>query len=135
MTEHEFEAAGWQKVAPKGHSGMVGPFWTKRDNGVRLVCLKAEERHCNSHLGTVHGGVLMTFADVGLGFGVVDALGAPKCATADLQIQFLSTAKVGEVMTCEAQLMRQTKDLVFMRGVVSVQDRPIVAVSGIWKIL
>lgn len=135
MTEHEFEAAGWQKIAPKGHSGIVGPFWTKQSDGISVVALKAEERHCNSHLGTVHGGVLMTFADVGLGFSVVNTLGSPKCVTADLQIQFLSTAKVGEVMTCEAQVLRQTKELVFMRGTVSVHDKIIVAASGIWKIL
>lgn len=128
------EDAGWQRLVTDGHTGVVGPFWMRGENQTREVGLVAEARHCNSHLGTVHGGVLMTFSDVGMGLGVVDALGAPKCATADLHIQFISAAKLGDFLICKPELIRATKSMVFMRGVISVDEMIVAAMNGIWKV-
>lgn len=129
------EESGWKTFATDGHTGLIGPFWTRGERRDREIGLIAEPRHCNAHLGTVHGGVLMTFSDVGMGLRVVDELGAPKCATTDLKIQFISAGKVGEFLVCRPEVMRSTQSMVFMRGTICVDERIVAAMNGIWRVL
>ena len=136
MDSQKLESEGWAKLSPGGFSGMVGPFWKKVDNDKLEVGLIAEDRHCNNHISTVHGGVLLAFSDVSLGLGVVEALGSPSCVTTQIQLQFIATAKVGELIVCTPEVIRKSKELVFMRGLLRTADNKIVAsADGIWKII
>jgi uncharacterized protein (TIGR00369 family) len=135
MDASTLEAAGWQSLSPEGHTGLIGPFWLKGKGKDRQVGLIAEARHCNNHIGSVHGGVLMTLSDVGMGLGVVDELGGLNCLTAELQIQFVATAKLGEFLVCKPELVRNAKSMLFMRGLIMVEGRIIASISGIWKAL
>jgi acyl-coenzyme A thioesterase PaaI-like protein len=121
-------------MVPGGFSGTVGALWLHHEGSQRVVGFFSEERHCNNHLGTVHGGVLMTFADIGLGVAVVDALGGPYCATAQLQIQFVATAPTGAFIICRPEIVRRTSQLFFMRGLITVDDRTVASADGIWKV-
>lgn len=135
MNDKSLIAEGWATLTTTGFTGLIGPFWTKGKGPDRQVGLIADERHCNSHLGSVHGGVLMTFSDVGLGFGVVDELGGPCCATAQIQLQFVSSARVGDLLICKPELIRRSKELVFMRGLICVEDKVVASADGIWKVI
>ena len=129
-------AAGWECLEVGGFTGLVGPFWRHRDeNGAPSIGLIIEERHCNLHLGTLHGGVVMTFADIALGSGVSHALGHSRCATASLQTQFVAVARVGQLLTCKAEVVRASKQLVFVRGLVIADERIIANADGIWKVM
>lgn len=135
VTEEQLIADGWSKVDPGGYTSVAGPFWLRTDeDGERSVGVLIEERHTNNHMGTVHGGVVMAFADIALGVAVSGALGHTKCATMNLSTQFVATAKVGEFMTCKAEVVRSTKQIVFVRGILKVEDRAISNVDGIWKV-
>ena len=96
--------------------------------------LVLRDHHANSHMGTVHGGVVMTFADNAMGVGVVDAIGGQNCSTVSLQTQFVASAKVGEFLTCEPEVVRKTRNMVFVRGLVKSDDRVVATVDGIFKI-
>ena len=60
---------GWTPLDAGGFTGLAGPFWTRGSGAERVVGFVAEARHGNGHLDTVHGGALMTFADIALGCG------------------------------------------------------------------
>jgi acyl-coenzyme A thioesterase PaaI-like protein len=135
MTPAELQAAGWTAREYEGFTGELGSIWVSGTGVDRAVGFFVEERHTNNHLGTCHGGALMTFADVALGFGVVDALGAVNCATAQLQTYFVSAAKVGEFVSCRPELVRRTAQLIFIRGLVCVGDKTVASADGIWKVL
>ncbi|MBU6266333.1 MAG: PaaI family thioesterase [Sphingomonadales bacterium] len=135
MTDAEFEAAGWQKLPGTHFNAAAGPHWLRRDAHGPVVGLFTLEHHSNGHLGTVHGGCLMTFADVALGVRVVEAIGEPMCATSQLSYAFAGSARCGQLVTCRPELVRKTSALVFVRGVIRADDKTIGSAEGIFSIL
>jgi len=129
-------ADGWTRPEVGGFSALAGPYWVRRDDrGRRSLGLLVERRHCNSHIETLHGGVLMSFTDLGLGLAVADELGGQGFVTASLQVQFIGMARVGEFITCRPELVRAGRQLAFVRGLVQADDRTVASAEGIWKIL
>lgn len=128
--------AGWKRLRPDGYPALIGPFWFRRDaegSGFRYG-FTAEARHLNMG-GVVHGGMLMSFADDVLGMTVWEAAGRKPCTTVQLSTQFIAPVKLGEFVEGKAEVLRTTRSVVFVRGLVAVGDRTIVHADGIWKIL
>ena len=128
---------GWECLDVDGFTGIVDPFWRRHEEDGVVMGLLLREDHTNNHLGTVHGGVVMTFADIGLGSGVAEVMGAERfrCVTTSLQTQFISTAKVGEFIYCQPEVVRQNKQVIFVRGLIKTGDKTIASVEGIWSVL
>lgn len=134
MTPETLETEGWRCLDAAGFTGTVGPFWLLDQGEERTTGLFIEERHCNQY-GTIHGGVVTTFADIALGSGVAALLGDQRfnCVTASLQAQFISVAHVGEFISCKPEVLRRTKQMLFVRGLITVGERVIASADGIWK--
>ena len=135
MEESALIEAGWDKRELGGFTGLAGPFWLRGEGIDREVGLLVEPKHCNNHLGTIHGGLVSTFADIGLGIGVSGAIGGTHCVTLQLQLYFVSTARVGEFVQVKPELVRQTKQIVFVRGLIRTGERTIANADGIWKVI
>lgn len=135
LTEHDLQASGWQSYDAPGFTGELGALWTFRDGDQVMVAMTTSQRHCNHLANTIHGGVLMTFADNALGTAVVHSLGAALCSTVSLQTQFVSPGKVGEVLWCQPEVVRKGRRLVFVRGLICAGDRTVATADGIWNIL
>lgn len=129
------EADGWTCLSGVQFHEAAGPYWVRDDGSGRIVGLLGEEQHGNGHVGTIHGGVLMTFADIALGMGVVDAARTRDCVTLQLQLQFTAAAPIGSFLTCRPELVRQTSQIVFMRGLIMAGERTIASADGLWKLL
>jgi acyl-coenzyme A thioesterase PaaI-like protein len=138
-TDHaSLKAAGWTPVEPVGFSGAIGSFWLSGSGLVveTTVGFIAEPSHSNGYLDIVHGGALMTFADIALGLGVVNAIGrSSRSVTASLQTQFVAAGHIGDFITCRPEIIRQSASLVFVRGLLCVGEKTIASAEGIWKIL
>ncbi len=82
----------------------------------------------HSNLGDlVHGGAILTFIDMAMfagGYAAGANLGPS--VTLDLSAQFLSGAQLGLPLDCSVELLRESKRLAVMRGLVE-QDGEIVA--------
>lgn len=131
-----FAADGWRKYdAPHGFTGTVTPFWYREVEGVLTLGLIVEARHCNEHLGTMHGGALMTFADVVGGFAASRALGHQRNATIQLQTHFTAVSREGDFIHCIPEVIRQTRDILFIRGTIRTDERVVTSFDGIWKVL
>jgi uncharacterized protein (TIGR00369 family) len=127
-------AAGWKPIPSDGYPALIGPFLTRREDGGRRYGFVAEARHINLG-GVVHGGMLMSFADDVLGMTVWEAAGRKPCTTVQLNTQFIAPVKRGEFVEGRAEVMRATRTVVFVRGMLTVGDRTIVHADGVWKIL
>ena len=134
MDAETLDAEGWATLDTRGFTGLVGGFRTRRIADRREVGFVVAAQHAN-HIGTCHGGMLMTLADNALGFAVMEAIGGLGCATAQLQIQFVAAARLGDFVVCRPELIRRSNALVFLRALISVGDRTIASADGIWKIL
>ncbi len=135
MDSATLEAEGWRLLPTKNYSAAIGATWMKGEPGSRTVGWPTDHRCDNDHGGMVHGGSLMTFADIALGCAVADAAGSGYIVTAQLQYQFVAAAAVGSFITCEPEVVRKTSQLVFVRGLFKSDGRTIGSADGIWKVL
>jgi acyl-coenzyme A thioesterase 13 len=46
---------------------MLGPFFYRRSENAFVIGLRVEDKHTNAR-GTAHGGLLLTLADIALGY-------------------------------------------------------------------
>src|SRR3546814_15333454 len=76
-----------------------------------------DQRHLNI-VGTLHGGFLMAIVDHALfagpmALGIEDAAGG---VTIDASVQFLAPAKDGRTLEAVVDVLRETRRMMFMRG-------------------
>jgi uncharacterized protein (TIGR00369 family) len=135
LSEQDLRTSGWEGYDAPGFTGEVGTLWTRREGDRVAVAMVTGQRHQNHLANTVHGGVLMTFADNALGTAVVHSLGAVLCSTVSLQTQFVSPGKIGEVLWCQPEVVRKGRRLVFVRGLICAGERVVATADGIWNIL
>lgn len=128
-------AEGWERLPTREFSAVIGETWLKGEKGSRTVCLLADDRAQNDHMGIIHGGALMTFADIAFGCAAADELGGTHCVTAQLQYHFVAASRPGEMITCEPEVVRRTSQMVFVRGLVKSGDRTIGSGDAIFKVL
>ncbi len=86
------------------------------------------QRHHANNFGGVHGGATLGFADVSLfaTMYIVRGIDAGRSATVDLSAQFIGTGTTSKPLDAVVQLLRETRRLAFLRGLV-VQDDAIIA--------
>ncbi len=119
---------------PEGYPALIGPFFARREGEGWRYGFLAEPRHRNMG-GVVHGGMLMSFADDVLGITVWAAAGRKPCTTVQLNTHFIAPARVGDFVEGRAEVLRATRSVVFVRGVLTVGERTIAHADGVWKIL
>ena len=125
---------GWVEQPTKAFGTHVGPFY-RRDSatGGRMGFL-ADDRHGNKR-GVVHGGMLATAFDVALGNASWAASEGRPAATVQLAVQYVGALQLGEFATVRPEVVRATRSLVFIRGVMTAGDRVVATADGVWKIL
>jgi acyl-coenzyme A thioesterase PaaI-like protein len=125
---------GWRMMRGGAMPAGIGFPWAKRvDDRWHYGMLTAVE-HANPQ-GALHGGILMTFADHGLSMLAWEAAQRAPCSTIQLNTHFLAAVEPGDFVELHGEVTRATKGLVFVRGVLSVGDRDVAAVDGIWRVL
>jgi uncharacterized protein (TIGR00369 family) len=112
----------------------VGPAFCRGEKGARRYAFRPEQHHCNLR-GVVHGGMLMTLADMTLGQAVWDATDNAPSVTLNMQTQFLKPANAGDWIEVVPELTRRTRSMVFMRGDFTVNDEIVMTVQSVWKLL
>ncbi len=113
-----------------------GPLYVKKLNPGIVLGFRVEPRHCNP-MGICHGGMIATFCDMLLPISahyLSADLARRFLPTINLQIDYLAASPKGAWVQGEAQLLRSTRSLVFMQGVVSADGQPVARASGIFKI-
>lgn len=135
MTDAELESAGWRKLPTRNFSATIGPAWLRGEKGAREVGLVTMPEVANDHMGIVHGGALMTFADIALGLAAAEALGGAGMATAQLQFHFTAAAPIGVLLTCKPELVRQTSQLIFVRGLFEAGGKTVGMADAMFKVL
>ena len=135
ITEASLLAEGWSRIPTGAFSSSIGPSFARDDEGKIRVGVLVGPDTANENIGIVHGGAILTFADIAMGYAVAQALGNAHCATAQLQYQFAGAARLGEFIICEPEIVRKTSQLVFARGLMRIDQRTIGAADAIFKVL
>ena len=113
-----------------------GPLYTRRTDAGMQMGFRVEPRHCNP-MGNLHGGMMATFCDMLLPMSamVLDkTLDGHFLPTINLQVDYLGPAPLGAWVQGEAQVLRVTRSMVFMQGLVHADSAPAARTSGIFKL-
>jgi uncharacterized protein (TIGR00369 family) len=125
---------GFGIVETTGFIHLIGPLWQRAVGADLEFALVAQDKHHNRR-GLVQGGVLMTFADRTCGMTARHVTGKQTMATIQLDVHFVESGKIGEILISRPRVVRATRSLIFVNTEVTVEKRCIAMASGVFKIL
>ena len=126
---------GAENISRGGFNLHAGPIYRLPDDGaVRRFALPVLGKHMNGG-GSVHGGLLMTFADISMSQTTRAVTGAPGANTVARTCDFVGPGKLGETLECRVRVTRQTRTMVFLSAYIVADKQPDAVATGLWKIV
>lgn len=113
----------------------TGPyFYRSLEKGFK-VGMRITEKHTNAS-GTMHGGLIATLADVSLGYVTATSNEPPlRMMTANLSIDFVGTAKLGEWVEAGVDVIKTGTRLAFASALISAEGRPVARASAVFAVM
>lgn len=133
LTNAGLMAEGWRELRSTGFTLSIGQVLFRTDRGGLEGGFLADGNIDNGNADLVHGGALMTFADIVMGFAAARASNNAYCVTVQMSYQFVGTARIGDFVTCAPEIVRKTSSLVFIRALIRSRDRDIGTVDALFK--
>ena len=121
----------WQLKDQSRYNGFLGKLLVRREGDTARLRMMPECKHTNLQ-DAIHGGTTLGFIDVALFaasrmFGLIAAGSA---VTLDLSTQFIGSGRADIALDAEVELLRQTRRLIFMRGLVVQGETKVAAFAG-----
>lgn len=114
------------------------PIYSRRDAGEAVVLgLRAAEPHVNGR-GFVHGGLIATLADNAMGLSCIEAAGDDAyrgLLTANLAIDYLGVAKVGQWLEFATSFTKLGKSLAFAQCFVTADGKPCARANATFSVV
>jgi acyl-coenzyme A thioesterase 13 len=126
--------AGWNTWSAGGdpYETAIGPFCYRLDDGRVRCAFEPRREHLNGG-GAIHGGALMSFADFALFCIAHKELAGAKAVTLTCNSEFLKAGVTGHIVEAHGEVLRDTRTLIFVRGLVTQLSHPLLAFSGTLK--
>ena len=123
----------WETSDPSRFNDFVLGRQILRTEGQDSCRLRMQPRHMNTNTANnVHGGVILSLADVAMfaAVYVLRGIDAGKSVTVDLATQFIGAASPAKPLDAIAELLRETRRLAFLRGLIVQDDACVASFSG-----
>jgi uncharacterized protein (TIGR00369 family) len=121
----------WRLRDTTRYNAFLGPLLVRMEGNAARVRMLPLRQHTNLQ-DSIHGGTTMGFADVAL-FAAARMMGlieAGSAVTLDMSFQFIGTGRPDVHLDAEVDLLRETRRLIFMRGLVVQGEARLAAFSG-----
>ena len=124
----------WPDIPEGSFAAATGKMLFRPDGpGRGLVRMFPTEAHMNMG-GSIHGGAAMSFIDMALfGGGRCAGMSQGHYVTLDMTTHFLARGKAGVPLDAHVELIRQTRSLAFLQGVVRQEGEPCYSFTGTLK--
>ncbi|MDQ3246922.1 MAG: PaaI family thioesterase [Pseudomonadota bacterium] len=124
----------WGEFPRRSFAGTTGKLLFKPDGEGRAICrIFPSERHMNMG-GSIHGGAVMSFIDMALfAGGRCAGMAEGHYVTLDLTTHFIGRGQPGLPLDAHVELVRQTRSLVFLQGVVRQDGEVCYSFTGTLK--
>ncbi len=110
----------------------TGPFYCRRENERLIVGLRILEKHVNAR-GFAHGGLLMTLADIALGYSLAYREEPPASfVTANLSADFAGSARLGDWVEAHVDIQKSGSRLAFANAYLTVDGQRILRASAVF---
>ena len=83
--------------------------------------------------GITHGGFLAGIIDAGSGTAVHRASGKQVCVTISLDVKFIGSSGLGDLIIGDVEIQKITNSLVFMRCKLTSNKKMLAIGTGVWK--
>ena len=124
---------GWVLQShPQTFSAHAGPFYFRDKGPTPGVGFFAEPHHANLG-GIVHGGALMTLADMSLWDICRRVEGNFRAVTVTLNSEFLAPGPVGAFIEASGEMTKAGRSYLFARGLVTAEGKSLLSFSGTLK--
>jgi uncharacterized protein (TIGR00369 family) len=113
---------------------LLGPIYAK-GSGLQLeLGLLTDSRHANG-LGTLHGGVLATLADVGMDYAMAFSCDPPQpLITASMTLDYLGAVKMNEWLQVRLEYSKKGRQLAFAAVSLHVGERTVARASAVFAV-
>jgi len=109
----------------------IGPFFFTMEGERPHTAFRAAAHHCNGH-DSVHGGVLMAFADYTLCLGA-NGGESESVVTVSCNSEFTAPAFKGALIHGRGEVVRRGASMVFVRCELMVEDSVVLMASAVIK--
>ena len=127
------------KELPANSSGfhpfgdLIGLQFVKCEGGQSQCVLKVDQRLLNPHK-VVHGGVLYSMADTGMGGAVYTVMEKDQlCATIEIKITYFKAVKEGSLI-CDTRIVSRGKRVAALESEITCDGRLVAKASGTYSI-
>jgi uncharacterized protein (TIGR00369 family) len=114
------------------NEAVLGPLLLRAEGADHCrMRLRPRRLHTNN-VGNIHGAVTLGLIDIALfaAMHVLRGVGAAGSATVDLSAQFIGAGDPGKHLDCVVEVLRETRRLGFLRGLVVQDETRVAAFSG-----
>jgi len=112
---------------------LIGLSFSQCEKGYSRCALQVTERLLNPH-GVLHGGVVYSLADTGMGGALYTDLDEDEsCATVEISIVYFAPVTSG-TLTCETKLIRRGKTTAVLESEVENDGRLVAKALGTYSI-
>jgi len=111
----------------------IGPFFFYMDGDQPRTAFRVREQNCNAH-NTVHGGVLMAFADYTLCMGANGGENE-SVLTVSLNSEFTAPGQNGDLILGHCEVIRRGRSIVFVRCRLTANGETVLMASAVVKML
>jgi acyl-coenzyme A thioesterase 13 len=127
--------AGWLSwgAGADPYETLLGPFCFRFEDGERVRCAFQPRREHLNGGGSIHGGALMSFADFAFFAIAHKDLADAIAVTLTCNSEFLGPGDLNGMVEARGEVLRNTRSIVFVRGVVTQASRSLLAFSGTLK--
>ncbi|QYN03893.1 PaaI family thioesterase [Pseudomonas protegens] len=113
---------------------LIGPVYGCGSGSELRVGLRADTRHANGR-GTVHGGIIATLADIGMGYAMAFSSDPPlPLITASMTLDYLGVVQVGEWIEVHLEHAKRGRQMAFATVVLRVGEREVARASGVFAV-
>jgi len=109
----------------------IGPFFFTMEGEHPRTAFRVQEHHCNAH-DSVHGGILMAFADYTLCLGA-NGGESESVATVSCNSEFTAPAYKGALVQGRGEVIRRGGSMVFVRCELLVDETVVLMSSAVIK--
>lgn len=111
-----------------------GPFYQRMEGKSLILGIRIMEKHANAR-GLAHGGLLMTLADIALGYNAAISQDPPmSLITTNLSADFASSAKLGDWVEARVDIQKIGQRVAFANAYLSVGEERIVRASAVFVV-
>jgi acyl-CoA thioesterase len=127
------------KEVPPDSSGfhpfadLIGLQFVQREGGHSRCTLEVKQKLLNPH-GVVHGGVLYSMADTGMGGAVYTVMEKDElCATIEIKIVYFKAVRAG-TLVCDTRIISRGKRIAALESEITNDGRLVAKASGTYSV-